>query len=107
MRSVVLDLADLPPALTSVTYPDSFTAMGLGPDYGLPHEPRPYHERVYRLEELPDLLALHGLPADATAEADTGNGRHHYTGYPHRSFEMYIEVQLWSDEPLRRCRPVP
>jgi hypothetical protein len=94
MVSVVLPLADLPSEVTSVTYPDSFTAMGLGPDYGLPYEARPYHGRVYRLEELPPLIETYGLPTDETPGA-TG-----YGGYHNRIFETYVEVQLWSDRPL-------
>lgn len=102
MAEVVLPLAMLPSDVTSVTYPDSFTAMGLGPDYGLPHDHRPYHGRVYRLEELPDLVATYGLPPD---EADPPGGSEGvavdgYDGYERRPFEKYIEVQLWADGPL-------
>jgi hypothetical protein len=102
MAEVVLPLAMLPSDVTSVTYPDSFTAMGLGPDYGLPYDHRPYHGRVFRLEELPDLVATYGLPTD---EADApgsseGVGVDGYDGYQHRPFEKYIEVQLWADGPL-------
>jgi hypothetical protein len=112
MAEVVLPLAMLPSDVTSVTYPDSFTAMGLGPDYGLPHDHRPYHGRVFRLEELPDLVATYGLPtdeADAPGSSDgvgsegagsEGVGVDGYDGYQQRPFEKYIEVQLWADGPL-------
>jgi hypothetical protein len=94
MVSVVLPLADLPTDVTSVTYPDSFTAMGLAPDYGLPYESRPYHGRVYRLEQLPELIGTYGLPVDEHP------GTSGYHGYHNRIFEKYVEVQLWSDGPL-------
>jgi hypothetical protein len=92
MQQVVLDLTRMPAAVTSCTYPDSFAAMGFAPDYGLPREPRPYHGRVFSLTDLPSLIARHGLPHDVP-DAD-------YDGYQQRPFEKYIEVQLWSDEPV-------
>jgi len=91
-REVVLPLHDLPSEVTSFTYPDSFTAMGFGPHFGLPQEPRPYHGHVYRLEQLPEIVAQYGLPDDRDLA---------YEGYQRRPFEKYIEVQVWSDEPLR------
>ena len=78
---------------TSFTYPDSFTAMGFGTRFGLPHETRPYHGRVFQLHELGEAIATYGFPSD---DADED-----YDGYQHRPFEKYIEVQLWSDEPIR------
>jgi hypothetical protein len=93
MREVVVPLGAFPPEVTSVTYPDSFTAMAFGPRFGLPHQARPYHEQVFLLAELPELVARYGLPRD---ESDPV-----YDDYPMRPFEKYIEVQLWADEPLR------
>jgi hypothetical protein len=95
MRELAIPLTDLPPAVTSFTYPDSFTAMCLGREFGLPHECRPYHDRVYSLAELPDLVETYGLPA-GDADAD-------YEGYERRPFEKYIEIQVWADEPVRRA----
>ena len=92
-REVVLPLADLPTEVTSFTYPDSFTAMAFGPQFGLPLQPRPYHNHVFRLPQLKEVVAQHGLPADGAVEG--------YEGYAHRPFEKYIEVQVWSDEPIR------
>jgi len=96
MEAVVVKLADLPPDATSVTYPDSFTAMGQGADLGLHHEPRPYHDTVFRLGHLPDLVARYGLPVD-----EAGG----YEGYAHQPFEKYIEIQLWTDEPVAAHLP--
>jgi hypothetical protein len=92
-RRVVVDLTRMPVEATSCTYPDSFTAMGFGSDYGLPSAPQPYHGRVFFLTDLPALMARYGLPDDLP-DAD-------YVGYQQRPFEKYIEVQLWSDEPVR------
>jgi hypothetical protein len=52
-----------------------------------------HHERLYRLDKLSDLVGDYGLPHDQPGDQ--------YTGYEQRPFEMYIEVQLWSDEPMR------
>ncbi len=93
MRQVVVPVDELPDEATSFTYPDSFTAMALGPDFGLPHEPKPYHERVFRLSELSEVIDRYGLPSEAGAG---------YQGYALRPFELYVEIQLWTDEPIRR-----
>src|SRR4051794_8700589 len=72
MRKVQLSLSALPPDQTTITYPDSFTAMEFGPRFGVPQEPRPYHGAISLLEELADLVARFGVPAPspdtATAE---------------------------------------
>jgi hypothetical protein len=84
-RSVVLAISALPDDATSFTYPDSFESMALGPRFGLKYEPRPYHEKMFRLSELPDVVATFGLPSDPGDQP----------------FGRYIEVQLWSDDPVR------
>lgn len=91
MQAVVLSLDQLPDHVASFTYPDSFTAMGLAPEYGLPYEPRPYHGRVHRLADLGAVIERYGMPEEPTG----------YDGYEARPFEAYVEVQLWSDEPIR------
>ncbi len=90
---VILPLSVLPSAATSFTYPDSFTAMGYGPLFGLPDESRPYHGTVFRLEQLDDVVRTYGLPDDSPDAT--------YAGYQNRPFEKYIEVQLWSDQPIQ------
>jgi hypothetical protein len=92
--SVTLPIAALPPEAASITYPDSFTAMALAPEFGLPYAPRPYHGQVFLLDELPALIATHGLPEDMADED--------YATFADRPFENYVEVQLWSDEPILR-----
>jgi hypothetical protein len=91
MDEVIFKVAELPHDQTTFTYPDSFTSMGLGAAFGLHHEPRPGHGRVFRLNELAAAVERYGMPAD---EPGT------YDGYQFRSFEKYIEVQLWSDAPI-------
>ncbi len=91
MVAVPIDLADLPADQTTFTYPDSFTAMGLAPEYGLPYEPKPYHRCVHRLDELEAVINRFGLP-EPPVEA--------HEGYERRPFEAYIEIQLWADDPI-------
>jgi hypothetical protein len=93
MVQVTLSLADLPEDATSFTIPDSFTAMGLGQSFGLRVDPKPYHDRAYRLSDLSEILGRFGMPVDKP-----GN----YAGYQHGPFEKYVEVQLWADEPVAR-----
>lgn len=92
MAQVQLPLSALPPTQTSITYPDSFTAMGFGAQFGIGHQQRPYHGRVFLLSELPGLLEQFGIP-DPGWDGD-------YRAWATWPTEAYIEVQLWSDEPI-------
>jgi hypothetical protein len=93
MRELRIPLDELPPLQTTVTYPDSFTAMGVAAEFGPPYEARPYHGRVYRLDELPALVERFGVP-DPPADED-------YDRYAQRSMEKYIEVQARTDSAVR------
>jgi hypothetical protein len=90
---VQLPLSALPSDKTSVTYPDSFMAMGFGPEVGLIQESRPYHGKVFLLGELPRLIERYGIPSPSSSPE-----REAWTSWPR---EAYIEVQLWSDDPVR------
>ncbi len=63
-------------------------------DFGLAFAQKPYYGRLYRLADIADLAARYGIPRPALegyeglAAADTP--------------ETFVEVQLWSDEPVRR-----
>jgi hypothetical protein len=92
MREFRLAISALPYEQTSITIPDSFTAMEIGPEFGLPLEPRPYHGHVYRLDEVEDLVTRYG-----TFETEA---ERNYSGYERRENEHFIEVQLWSDQPI-------
>lgn len=94
-ETVTLDWRSLAREAASFTYPDSFVSMRLGPEYGLPPDPlQPYHERVFFLDELADVVEAHGLP-DGSVDDE-------YEGYHKRKFEKYIEVQVWSDGPVTK-----
>lgn len=93
-RSVCIPLSELPDEVTSFTYPDSFGAMALGPEFGQGYDPRPYHEKVFRMSELPTVVQEFGLPDDSPADD--------YSDYHLKDGEKYIEIQLWSDDPIQR-----
>ena len=62
---------------------------------GLP-APHPQHAaRVYRLHKLSELLARYEPSDDAAPEGLAG-----YAGHQRHSIDTYIEVQLWSDQPV-------
>lgn len=96
MQEVRLPLSSLPVTAASFTYPDSFTAMGFAPDFGISYERRDYHGRVFLLDELEEVIGRYGLPADDPSDP--------YEGYEKRPFEKYVEVQLWSDAPIEQLR---
>jgi hypothetical protein len=83
----------LPTEQVSITYPDSVTSMGLLAAYGIAVAPRDYHGKVFRIEELADLVARYGLLEAGPPDS--------YEGHQFRDFEHYVEVQVWDDEALR------
>ncbi|MDC9811973.1 MULTISPECIES: hypothetical protein [Rhizobium] len=94
--NVQFPLSAFKPETISFTYPDSCVSMRLGPNFGLPPDPpRPYHEKVFRIGELEEIINKYGLPRD---DADDSAA---YADYHLREFERYIEVQVWTDAPIR------
>jgi hypothetical protein len=98
MQRIQLPLSALPPGQTTITYPDSFTAMGLGIDLRLGRPPRACHGRVFLLGELPSLVEQIGMP-------DPSSWCRRYQTWTTWPADAYIEVQLWSDEPIRDYLP--
>lgn len=97
VREVRLPLEALPPETTSFTYLDSVSALALGIDLGVPPPPAEHRQRVYRLDEMDEIVSQYGMPED-----DPGAG---YTDHQKRPIEHYIEVQLWSDDPVHHLLP--
>jgi hypothetical protein len=95
MEEVRVPLADLPPAQTSVTFPDSFVAMDLLPrledDDGDGDET--WRRTVYRLDQLDEVVDEHALPDPPWQDRFTD-----WRTWPAATF---IEIQLWSDDPIR------
>ena len=93
MLSVSLPVTSLPPEQSSFTLVDSFSAMGLGPQFGFPATAERYEQVVYPLSELRDVVGRYALPA--TTRSD-------YDGYEDHLVDSFVEVQVWSDDPVRQ-----
>jgi len=90
MSSIEVPLAEFPSESTSVTWYDSFAAMGAGKDLGLPVAPPDLLGTVHRLEDVATLAAAHGLPSpDDQAPSDPMTAEH-----------TFVEIQLWTDDPI-------
>lgn len=93
-REIRILLNQLPPASTSFTWVDSITALGLGRDLGVPQPREAQRRRVYGIDQL----------SVATAEATPASVEPtDYEGHQWRLVDQYVEVQLWSDAPIRHC----
>ena len=93
MLSVCLPLSALPLDQSSFTLVDSFSAMGLGPQFGFPAAAAPHQRVVYPLFQLGDVVRRHGLP---------GRTRRDYDRYDEQVVDSFVEVQLWTDGPVRQ-----
>ena len=87
---VRVPLEQVPPQWISFTLTDSFFNYRRTNFRGVPIPPRRYHDELFTLKELPEQLAAHDLP---TEEWQTD---------PTRRFEVYVEAQIWCDEPVRQ-----
>lgn len=89
-HSLRVPLADIPDDVISFTYTDSWCAYV---DRTLRDEPiprKPQYGTVYRRAELPDLFAQYGWPGER------------WQSEPDWEHDVYVEAQVWDDEPLRR-----
>jgi len=96
MLSVSVPIAELPMEQTSFTLVDSFSAMGLGPQFGFPAAYKPHETRVYPLSRLDEVIARFGLPGTA--------GSTDYATFAQGLVDTFVEVQLWADGPVRHLR---
>jgi hypothetical protein len=79
-RELRIPLCTFDSTSVSFTYGDTFPAMRY-------QDGKPTRGRVYRLHELPDLIATFGLPQKVNPDGTLGPDR-------------YIEAQVWDDTPL-------
>jgi len=83
-------LSELPPEATSFTWTDSITALGLGTHLGVPQPAEPGKRALYRLDQLG--LSTADFPVPSSGDA--------YEGYQQQLLDHYVEIQLWTDEPV-------
>ena len=84
-RELRVPLAHFPTEVVSFTYGDTFPAMRF-------NDGKATRGRIYRLEQLTQLIADFGLPQEVNPEGAVGPDR-------------YIEAQIWDDAPLRPYLP--
>ena len=95
-EEIRIELSDIDPQTISFTYPDSLTPMGMLKRFGLVHEAKPYHGKVFRLDQIEAVIREFGFPS--------GSSPSRYKEYHKEDLEVYIEAQLWSGEPIRMLR---
>ena len=79
---VTISLSSLDPQTTSFTFPDSYVALS--------NSEKPYHGKVFLLQELEGVVSKYGMPEDKKPP--------NYQSYWKGDFEKYIEFQIWEDE---------
>jgi len=89
-QSLRVPLAEIPSQWISFTYTDSWCAYVDQDLRGNPLPRKPQYGTVYRLDELPELFARYGWPGER------------WQSEPEWEHDVYVEAQVWSDEPLRR-----
>lgn len=88
-RKLEVTLASIPTHFVSFTLTDSFFNYRTTNLRRIPIPKRACHGELFTLGELREQVELHGLPGDA------------WRSDPARTFDVYIEAQIWSDAPLR------
>lgn len=91
--AVELSIDALTTQVLSFTLTDSFFCYRSTNLRGVQIPPRPYHRRLYRLEELDEALERYSLPTD------------HWRDDPALTFDVYVEAQVWSDAAVLAARP--
>ncbi len=85
--ALCVPLAAFDPGTVSFTFGDTFPAMRY-------QDGKPYRGQVYTLDELPELIRVHGLPQEWNLDGARGPDR-------------YIEAQVWDDAPIRQYLSPP
>ena len=88
-RAIRIPLSHFPSTLISFTYSDSWTTYVDRDLRGNPIPRKSQYHTVYRLEELDSLFKTYGWPGDR------------WKTDPDWEHDIYVEAQIWSDEPLR------
>jgi len=92
VRTFQIALDALPMQATSFTLTDSITALGLGQPLGVPAAPWAHERQLYRLDQLDQIIGRYGMPENCATVS--------YADHQRQLLHHFVEVQLWSDEPL-------
>ncbi len=82
-NALVMPLAAFPAEVLTFTYPDSMASLPYAIREDLAADRRPYHGRVFTLEEIKTIVKEHGMPGPT---------------------ERFIEVQVWDERPILEFR---
>lgn len=85
-KKVSIKISALPPDVISFTYPDSFGSMAFAED---PVYAKHYHGKVFTYDEIHKLFEKEQFPYGGWE----GNDKFRVL--------KYVEIQLWSDEPVK------
>jgi len=89
-QSLVIPVKAFPPNILTFTYPDSMASLQIALRDEHSNHRKPYHGRVFTLEEIEDVVATFGMPGDRW-KMDTS-----------MRYDRFIEVQVWDDGPIKR-----
>ena len=90
-QAIKIRLSDLPPEVTSFHLDRQHHRIRPRTHLGVPQPVEPWKRELYRLDQL-DLTIANSL-------GSSGEGG--YEVYQQRLLDHYVEIQLWSDEPVR------
>jgi hypothetical protein len=88
--SIVMPLAEFSPDVVTFTYPDSMASVAIARHDRHVHHRKDYHGQVFTLDEIQDVIARHGMPADR------------WKIEPSMQYDKFVEMQVWDDRPIRR-----
>ncbi|MDB5553741.1 MAG: hypothetical protein JWL86_3725 [Rhizobium sp.] len=86
--SLVMPLALFSPKVLTFTFPDSMASLPIATLESHRPERRPYHGKVFTLQEIEEVIEEFGLPDK------------HWQVDHLRRFDRFIEVQVWDDRPI-------
>ncbi|SFK82082.1 hypothetical protein SAMN03159341_101728 [Paenibacillus sp. 1_12] len=81
-KELQINLNDFEPDIISFTYGDLFPTMRY-------KDGKPYREKLYRIEEMAEIIEQYGMPQEWNRDGSKGP-------------ERYIEVQVWDDKVINK-----
>jgi hypothetical protein len=88
--SLVMPLAAFAPETLTFTYPDSMASLPIATRDEHAFHRKDYHGQVFTLSEIERVVARFGLPEEQ------------WKTDPTRTYDRFIEVQVWDDRPIER-----
>ncbi len=83
-----MPLSVFPKDVLAFTMPDSMASLPIGTRDEFRAERRPYHGKVFSLDEIRQVIAEFGMPGDRWQNDHS------------RRFDRFVEVQVWDESPV-------